>query len=324
MRYNGVQSPNRRNEPKPPERAGRCPRQNEEKVRPKDETTRIIPGKIATTSASLSHECLVEIYGENLGKRYVLSHSPLHIGRGLDSDIPIGSDAVSRRHAEVQRRESGWVVIDLESTNGTWVNERSVTEALLNAGDHIQIGDTIFKYLAGNHIEGLYFEEIYRMMIYDGLTGVYNRRYLNDFLEREFSRARRHGRDLSVVFVDLDNFKDINDNFGHLAGDHVLKRVARAFGDRIRREEIVGRYGGDEFLVVIPESNLKDIVQFAEIIKSRIETQDIEFDNERIHVTVSVGIAVLAEGMERYEDLLARADKRLYDAKRAGKNRVVV
>ncbi len=295
----------------------------ERQVRPKDETTRVIPGKIETAAGLSNHECLVEIYGENLGKRYVLSHSPFQIGRGLDSDVPVGSDAVSRRHAELQQRESGWVVIDLESTNGTWVNDRAVTEALLNAGDHIQIGDAIFKYLAGNHIEGLYFEEIYRMMIYDGLTGVYNRRYLSDFLEREFSRARRHGRVLSVVFVDLDNFKEINDTFGHLAGDHVLKRVARAFGDRIRREEIVGRYGGDEFLVVIPESSLEDVVQFAEIIKTRIETQDIEFDNERIHVTVSIGIANLVEGMEHYEDLLAQADKHLYDAKKAGKNRVV-
>lgn len=292
-------------------------------VRPKDETTRIIPGKIATTTASLNHECLVEIYGENLGKRYVLTHSPIQIGRGLDNDVTVGSDAVSRRHAEVQQRESGWVIIDLDSTNGTWVNDRAVTEALLTAGDHIQIGDAIFKFLAGNHIEGLYFEEIYRMMIYDGLTGVYNRRYLNDFLEREFSRARRHDRLLSVVFVDLDNFKEINDTYGHLAGDHVLKRVARAFGDRIRREEIVGRYGGDEFLVVIPESDIEDIVRFAERIKARIETQDIEFDNERIHVTVSIGIAVRSESMERCEDLLARADKHLYDAKRAGKNRVV-
>jgi len=287
------------------------------------ERTRVVPAKIAAGRNRKSAECLVEIYGANLGRRIVLDHSPTHIGRGIDADVPIGSDAVSRRHAMLEHRETGWVVIDLDSTNGTWVNDLSVTEAMLASGDNIQVGDTIFKYLAGNQLEALYFEEIYRMMVFDGLTGVNNRRSLLEFLDREVSRARRHGRNLSVIFVDLDNFKEINDTYGHLAGDLVLKQVARAFQDRIRREELVGRYGGDEFVVVIPESREEDVQRFAEIIKERVDSQAVEFDRQRIHVTVSVGIASLTSDIESAEDLLARADKRLFDAKRSGKNRVV-
>jgi diguanylate cyclase (GGDEF)-like protein len=288
------------------------------------ERTRVVPAKIAAGRGRKSAECLVEIYGARLGRRLVLEHSPTLIGRGIDADVPIGSDAVSRRHAMIEHRDSGWVVVDLDSTNGTWVNDQPVTEALLASGDNIQVGDTIFKYLAGNQLEALYFEEIYRMMVFDGLTGVHNRRALLEFLDREVSRARRHGRNLSVIFVDLDNFKEINDTYGHLAGDLVLKQVARAFQDRIRREELVGRYGGDEFVVVIPESRVEEVERFAEIIKERIDSQTIEFDRQRIHATVSVGVAGLTADIERPEDLLARADKRLFEAKRAGKNRVVV
>jgi diguanylate cyclase (GGDEF)-like protein len=288
-----------------------------------DEITRVVPARVLTDHGRKDSECLVEIYGANLGKRYLLAASPILIGRGLESDIAVSSDAVSRRHALLEKRPQGWTALDLESTNGTWINDRPVKEALLQNGDLVKIGDTIFKFLSGSRIEGQYFEEIYRIMVFDGLTGVYNRRFLNELLEREFSRARRHGRNLSVLFIDLDNFKEINDKYGHLAGDLVLKSVARQFADRLRKEEVVGRYGGDEFVIVVPESAPEAVRGFAERVKEAIGLLVVEFEGQPIHITVSVGISMLANDMNDYEELLKRADTRLFDAKRAGKNQIM-
>ena len=288
-----------------------------------NQTTRILPVRPVTRPSSPSSACMVEVYGENLGKRYVLIGGPMVIGRGLESDIRVASDTVSRRHAMIERRDAGWVLTDLDSTNGCWLNDQPVTEALLNNGDLAKIGDTIFKYLEGNHVEQLYFEEIYRTMIYDGLTGVFNRRYLTDFLEREFARAQRYERNLSVIFIDLDDFKSINDTYGHLAGDVVLRAVAQTCSDRIRREEVFGRFGGDEFVVIIPESSNDSVLQFAEILRERVGKLEVEFDNQHITATISIGVSGIDRDMDTYEDLIHRADKGLFEAKRAGRNRVV-
>ena len=176
-------------------------------------------------------DCLVVIYTKEptlLGKRFVLEHNSTRVGRGADNHIVLDGDSVSRRHAHFEQRAAAWLVVDLGSTNGTYCNDEQISrEVVLKNGDRVKIGPTIFKFLSGADVEAQYHEEIYRMTIMDGLTQIHNKRYLYEALEREIIRGRRHERDLAILLFDIDHFKRINDVHGHLAGDFVLKELAR-------------------------------------------------------------------------------------------------
>src|SRR5512137_866852 len=177
--------------------------------------------------------CLVLIYpaGPDMGKRFELELDEMIIGRGADTDLQVDRDSVSRRHAKIVRTAGGFLVKDLGSTNGTYVNDAPVQEQALRDGDKVKIGNTIFKFLTGGNIESDYHEEIYRMTIIDGLTTSYNKRCFLEHLDRE-------------------HFKAVNDQYGHLTGDHVLREVARRLQARTRKEEVFARYGGEEFVVL--------------------------------------------------------------------------
>jgi len=271
------------------------------------------------------NDCVVVIYAAEpglLGKRYVLDKSPLRIGRGGDNHIVLDGDSVSRRHSHFERRSNGWFIVDDGSTNGTFLNEEQIKrEAGLNNGDRVKVGPTILKYLSGLDAEAKYHEEIYRMTIVDGLTQIHNKRYLFEALDKELIRARRYDRQLSLLIFDIDYFKNINDQYGHLAGDHVLRELARIVQERIRRDEVFARYGGEEFVIALPETSLQGAVTLAENLRARVETHGFSFQGERIPVTVSIGCAVLGEE-KTAADLIQLADDKLYEAKRGGRNRV--
>jgi two-component system cell cycle response regulator len=270
------------------------------------------------------NDCVVVIYAAEpglLGKRYVLDKSPLRIGRGGDNHIVLDGDSVSRRHSHFERRSNGWFIVDDGSTNGTFLNEEQIKrEAGLNNGDRVKVGPTILKYLSGLDAEAKYHEEIYRMTIVDGLTQIHNKRYLFEALDKELIRARRYDRQLSLVIFDIDYFKNINDQYGHLAGDHVLRELARIVQERIRRDEVFARYGGEEFVIALPETSLQGAVTLAENLRARVETHGFSFQGERIPVTISIGCAVLGEE-KTAADLIQLADDKLYEAKRGGRNR---
>jgi diguanylate cyclase (GGDEF)-like protein len=258
-----------------------------------------------------------------LGKRFVLDRSPLRVGRGTDNHIVLEGDSVSRRHAHFERRGNEWYVVDDGSTNGTYLNEEQVPrDGLLGNGDRIKVGPTILKFLSGLDAEAKYHEEIYRMTIVDGLTQIHNKRYLFEALDKELIRARRYERELSLVIFDIDFFKNINDQFGHLAGDHVLRELARVVQERIRRDEVFARYGGEEFVIVLPETGLAGALALAENLRQRVESHVFVFQNERIPVAISVGCAQLLKDDRTAAHLIQRADERLYEAKRGGRNRV--
>lgn len=273
-----------------------------------------------------SNDCLVVIYTKEpamLGKRFVLDRNPVTIGRGADSYIVLEGDSVSRRHAHLERRANAWFVVDDGSTNGTYVNEEQIIkEQLLNNSDRLKIGPTILKFLSGADAEAKYHEEIYRMTIVDGLTQIHNKRYLFEALEREVIRARRHERELSVVMFDIDFFKRVNDQYGHLAGDYVLRELARVVQSRIRRDEVFARYGGEEFVIVLPETPLDGAAALAENLRARCEEHGFVFQGERMPVTISVGLALLNSQDKTATDVIQRADEKLYEAKRGGRNRV--
>ena len=281
--------------------------------------------KLPMVARSTEDACLVQIYptGPDMGRKFELSQRVMSIGRGPDNDLVIDKDSVSRRHVRIENLITEVVVADLGSTNGTYINDSVIKEQMLRNGDLLKIGDTIFKFLSGGNIESDYHEAIYRMTIVDGLTDIHNKRYLDDFLDRELARCRRYSRPLSVAMTDIDRFKLINDTHGHLTGDFVLKELARLVKKRVRREELFARYGGEEFCLVLPETDRNGARALCEQIRQMIETHPFTFEGHKIEVTVSAGIAELERGVTDALQLLKRADENLYRAKRAGRNRVI-
>ena len=270
--------------------------------------------------------CLVLIYppGPDMGKRFPLDRNEFVLGRGTDCDIQVDRDAVSRRHARVYKSDAvTWVVQDLGSTNGSYVNDHPIQEASLRDGDFLKIGAAIFKFLTGANVEVSYHEEIYRMTIVDGLTGVHNKRYFVEFIDREMARCQRYGRPLSLVMFDIDHFKAINDQHGHLTGDYVLKELARRLFNRIRREELLARYGGEEFAAVLPETANPGALEFGEQIRLIVAKDPFEFEGDKLPVTISVGVATTDGNPIDVQSFIKLADENLYKAKRAGRNQVV-
>jgi diguanylate cyclase (GGDEF)-like protein len=267
---------------------------------------------------------LIQVRGPDLGKRLTLTETEVTIGRDPNSTIVLRLDSVSRYHARVDPKEGGHWVVDLQSTNGTYRNQMAVpdTGALLVSGDYLQIGDAIFKYLTGDNIEAQFHEEIYRLTVEDSLTRIPNKRSLMEFLDKEFARARRYQRNLSVVMIDLDHFKNVNDTYGHLTGDFVLREFAQLANLRIRREEILARYGGEEFACILPEMNLEEATEFAEAVRKSVEEHVFRFEGVTLRLTASLGVATMTQALTRPEALLLGADEALYRAKRDGRNRV--
>lgn len=287
-----------------------------------DEKTRVsVP--ILSPSGSDDNGILIQIYGPKLGERYTLDAERSTIGRDLGNNIVLVDESVSRFHAKIERTARGFVLEDLDSTNGSRVNDDSIKSCLLKSGDQLQIGSFILKYIGSGNVEAVYHEEIYRMMITDGLTGIANRRKLDEALENEFLRAKRYGRPLSIAILDADHFKKINDNHGHIVGDFVLKKLATLFQQNIRREELLGRYGGEEFVVVMPEVDSTGAFQLAEKLRKTVETTVFKSGEKELPVTISVGVATLgAEGSVK--DFLDTADQALYRSKDEGRNRVTI
>jgi len=267
--------------------------------------------------------CLVVIYGLDLGKKFNLDRPSLIIGRSSKADIQIDQESVSRNHCKIINTGKTIMLRDLGSTNGTYINDELIDEYVLRDGDFIKIGRCIFKFLSGSNIENAYHEEIYRLTTIDGLTQVYNKRYFLETIEREMGRAQRYRRELSLIMFDIDHFKKINDTYGHLAGDYVLKQLAAVIKSRIRREDIMARYGGEEFSIILPEIDSYNALQFAEKIRRLTEKSLFRFEDTEIPVTISIGVTALVPDMTDPSDFVKMADEKLYEAKEKGRNKVV-
>ncbi|MEC9072122.1 MAG: GGDEF domain-containing protein [Myxococcota bacterium] len=264
------------------------------------------------------------VSGYALGSIYSLEDEPMTIGRDPVNTVVIEDVGASRRHVEIERLCERAVIRDAGSKNGTFVNDEQIEERLLQDGDLIHVGRTTYKFLAGNNVEHSYYEGLHEVAMQCALTELPNRRYFDEVLAREMARARRHGRRLVLLLADLDRFKSINDDHGHVAGDMVLREFSRLIRDRVRNSEFFARFGGEEFAFVMPEADIEGAWIFAETIRRKIEAQRFDCNGTILNVTVCIGGAALTEDMKGPEDLIAAADERLYEAKRAGRNRVVL
>ena len=297
---------------------------------PHDQTMSIDRSSLDTDRFRKHHAALVVLQGTEIGRNYRLRRGPMIIGRGFGVEIRVADDLVSREHARLdclwvpETQTATYTIVDLDSTNHTYVNTGRVATVTLREGDKIQIGDTVLKFVLLDDIEAKFHEEIRNRITFDQLTGLLTKESLYLALEMELARSLRYGLPLSVLMMDLDRFKAVNDARGHRMGSHVLTEVGRLIRESIRTADVAARYGGEEFVAYLSETTLIGAAQAAERIRKSIEDQPFTLDGTTIRVTISIGIAACPEHGRDIASLVARADRALYRAKETGRNRVCI
>lgn len=269
--------------------------------------------------------CLTVLSGNATGTIFKLSRGPNVIGRASDAALQILDDGVSRHHARIQNDGALVVLEDLGSRNGTYLNGQRITEPMrLSEGDKIQLGRaTVMRFAYHDELDESFHEQLMSSALRDPLTKLFNKRYLLERLESELKFSRRHQTALSVLMLDIDHFKKINDTYGHLMGDAVLVQLAAALTKAVRNEDVVARFGGEEMAVVLRAIPLDVALTLAERLRKLVETTEVEHQGRTLAVTASVGVAGYpAINAETVEQLLEAADQALYRAKHAGRNRV--
>ena len=272
---------------------------------------------------------LTSMSGLEAGRVYSIDGDEIIIGRAPSCHVWIDDASVSRQHARIVRHTGDpFFLEDLGSTNGTFVGERRIARCQLASGDRVQIGPSFLLRFAMIDVrEERLQKDLFHAATRDPLSGLYNRRYFDERLLAEVSRARRGGAALTIFMLDLDQFKRINDLHGHLAGDHVLREVSAHLAKMVRLEDVLARYGGEEFVLLAPATDTEEAILLGERLRAAVERLTIQIDasgTTSITITISIGVACLSEidPHATPRELLARADARLYRAKQTGRNRV--
>jgi two-component system, cell cycle response regulator len=264
---------------------------------------------------------------ESLGARFRLRpRSSVVIGRAGNADVSLPEiSSLSRHHSRLTYRAESVVLEDMGSTNGTYVNgQRIEQETVLHSGDRFQVGAVHFKFLQERDIENAYHQAIHDLVVLDGLTQIPNRRKFEFEGERELGRGRRYGRPLALILFDVDNFKRVNDTYGHLCGDFVLKRVVELTRPMLRREQVFARVGGEEFAILCPEAAAVNARALAERVRRKFSMNPFEQCGASFPVTCSFGIASLSPEIGTLAELYEAADRALYLSKNNGRDRVTV
>jgi two-component system, cell cycle response regulator len=270
---------------------------------------------------------IVVLAGTNVGEMYRVEGVEMVIGRASNATVRLSDDGISRRHARIVEESGAHFLEDLGSANGTMVNGLRIGgRHRLEDGDKIRLGPaTILKFGYTDDIEESFQERMINAAMRDGMTGAFNKKFFTDRLDSELAYARRHQFDLSLLLFDVDFFKRINDGFGHLAGDAVLKRLAQITMGTLRQEDIFARYGGEEFAILCRGVKLQHAGVLGERLRSGVEQSLFEYEGRRIPVTISIGVAAYPNiPIEAPQQLIAAADEALYEAKRCGRNRVLL
>ncbi len=250
----------------------------------------------------------------------------LVLGRDEGLTSRIDDRGVSGQHACIYREAGHFWLADLDSTNGTYVQGQRLSEPyMLRDGDRIELGErTLIRASLQDAREQAASRKMYEAAVLDPLTGVYNRGHLETILVSEFAFAVRHRTPLSVVFVDLDHFTQVNNTFGHQAGDAVLRAVAQTVKNTIRTEDLIARYGGEEFVLVARGIDLNGSIAMADRIRMTVESAPVVVGGHAVTVTASFGVAAYeaATPYGTVQELVAAADRAVYRAKAEGRNRV--
>ena len=273
-------------------------------------------------------ECyLIVVYGDDAGKIYPLDKKAITIGRSDEVDIQLADPSCSRKHSIIQFNDNNKPVLkDLNSRNGTFVNGSKITKINLEDGDKIMFGvSSVFKFAIQDSLEAKFQKKLYESSVNDHLTGAFNKKYFLDTLSKEFSYSLRHHSSLGLLMLDIDFFKKINDTYGHIVGDMVLKEFVKRIKNNLRNEDILCRYGGDEFAVIVRDFKYGFIKIAAERIRLFFNGKSINCKDHKINISVSIGAATIDnENIETSEDMIALADANLYKAKQSGGNCIVI
>jgi two-component system cell cycle response regulator len=264
----------------------------------------------------------------DFGKHFILEKEQVLLGRAGSNDIAIHDGRISKVHCvlSISKDPGGSERIalrDLDTTNGTYVNGEVVTQTELQAGDKIQIGDTVLQLNYNDEIEKEFHRKLFDLAVRDALTGMYNKRFVLNEMENHMRIARRNGRVFSIILIDIDDFKQINDRCGHPSGDEYLQHVAALFAHSLRDQDIAGRIGGEEFLIVLPETGIEGAFQLAGRIRKNVEEFVLDPGGRKIRTTISAGVCQFDSRIDDTRDFLNMADQALYEAKRAEKNKVL-
>ncbi len=267
--------------------------------------------------------CLIVIQGDPQGNRYELGKDSTTIGRDGSADIALNDQKISRIHATALKAGDEITLRDAGSTNGTYVNGRKIEgPVLLRKEDMLKMGDTVLKYLPRGELEIYYIGMLESKAHTDALTQVFNRGYLTESLEAEFKRARALKSKLTLMLLDLDHFKNVNDTYGHDAGDMVLRETCQVLKQYLQKNHILGRFGGEEFLTLLCATPMEQALKTAEEVRKAIEGHQFLYEGKHIPVTTSIGLAAMTDTTENPTDLFKLTDKALYLSKEQGRNRV--
>ncbi|MFH0799255.1 MAG: GGDEF domain-containing protein [Pseudomonadota bacterium] len=302
---------------------------NDKKNEQTKEEEEVFDGTVITSIEKLSvprdeKAFILFISGPLIGKMYLLEQAETLIGRADDVDISISDSRISRHHLRIKLVKGDAIIEDMGSTNGTFVNGERVQQRVLKNGDKIHISsDTLFKFALGDEAERMFQEEMHQMANYDAVTGILNKHAFVNRLKEEFSYAKRTHLGISLLMIDIDFFKKVNDTHGHMAGDYVLNGVAQRIQKAVRDEDILARYGGEEFVVILRGIDAKGAGPLAERVRSLVASEPFKFENILIPVTISIGIGTQsAEACTTPAELIAKADSCLYISTQNGRNRV--
>jgi len=277
------------------------------------------------TDPSRSRACLTVITGSAAGTMFRITRGDAVIGRSPTAAIRVVDDGVSRNHARIRHDSNGLFLEDLESRNGTYVNGARISESTtLREGDKIQVGrTTVLRFAFHDELDDSFHDNLVSSALRDPLTRLFNKRYLLDRLDSELKFARRHNTAVSLLMLDLDHFKKINDTHGHLAGDAVLTNLAAIMLKAVRNEDVVARFGGEELAIILRATPMEPASLLAERLRKLVEQTVTHYGGQDLRATVSIGIASFpTTPAETVEQLMEAADRALYRAKHDGRNRV--
>lgn len=269
---------------------------------------------------------LVVVDGPEIGRLYPLRRSKVVVGRGDKADIVLRTREVSRRHARIDLirigEESIYRLVDLGSTNLVYVNGERVEDCRLEDDDKIHLGDVVLKFELLDPIDSKFHEEIRNRIRFDDLTGLLTYESFQTALAWELERNANEVKGCGVVMMDLDDFKKLNDTYGHLAGSFVLREIGDLIRTKFRQFDVSARYGGEEFVAFLPETDAEEAFTASERVRVLLE-EGVFLHHERdLRITISMGISHFPDDGRDLEQLIQVADERLYRAKREGKNRV--
>lgn len=294
---------------------------------PQDTTQRTLlsEGPVRPTPRSA---CVVVIQGQGLGGRADIGDAALLVGRAHEAGLSIPHKSVSRQHCRIWRDAGGqYRIRDLGATNATRLNEARLqagADVLLADGDRITVGESLLKFIAQDSVEARYHEEIYQLAVHDPLTELHNRRHFCEMADKEIGRALRHGRPLALCIIDVDLFKPVNDRYGHISGDEVLRQIGALVRSHARNDDLAARIGGEEFALLLSECEREPAVRLAERLREAVAAASFAPGGEPQRITISIGIATLSADRDSRPALMAAADAALYRAKSEGRNRVCV